>query len=308
MTRSDDEYEYEDDEYEYEEEEEWEDEEDEDVPEPPSRARGKRAAGDETADAGTARPLALGFLVLSPLILAYELGQFAIDGSSRSSAELLLFYGTIAFGKHAELVRWGILAALFVIAGVTVLRHVDGLLPKIFRQLVEGVIAAVLLGPLLTLGIRLLGALIEPVAEGFPGGASLPPHGAPGLGAAARVVGAAAYEELLFRLGLMSVLILLVRSVSVFLTGHRSRTWIVVAEIVAVIGSGLAFAAFHLETVTGWLGAGGEPWNAAVFTWRALAGMLLAGLFRWRGIGVAAWAHGLFNLALVLGAGPDVFL
>ena len=41
--------------------------------------------------------------------------------------------------------------------------------------------------------------------------------------------------------------------------------------------------------------------------WRLLAGILLAGLFRWRGLGVCAWAHGLFNLGLVLGAGPGVF-
>ena len=36
--------------------------------------------------------------------------------------------------------------------------------------------------------------------------------------------------------------------------------------------------------------------------------ILLGLLFRWRGVGVTAWTHGLFNLALLLGAGPDVFL
>ena len=38
----------------------------------------------------------------------------------------------------------------------------------------------------------------------------------------------------------------------------------------------------------------------------ALAGILLGLLFRWRGPGVAAWSHGLFNLALLLGIDPDV--
>ena len=36
--------------------------------------------------------------------------------------------------------------------------------------------------------------------------------------------------------------------------------------------------------------------------------LLLALLFLWRGPGVAAWTHGLFNFALILGAGPEVLL
>jgi len=36
-----------------------------------------------------------------------------------------------------------------------------------------------------------------------------------------------------------------------------------------------------------------------------MAGMCLALLFRWRGLAACAWAHAFFNLALVLGAGPE---
>ena len=75
----------------------------------------------------------------------------------------------------------------------------------------------------------------------------------------------------------------------------------------SLLGSSLAFAAFHLEACVAWLGVGGDPFEPAIFTYRVLAGMLLGLLFRWRGPGVAAWAHGLFNLGLLLGAGPDVF-
>ena len=75
-----------------------------------------------------------------------------------------------------------------------------------------------------------------------------------------------------------------------------------------MLGSATLFAAAHLAAYTAWLGPGGEPYDASVFTWRLLAGILLGLVFRWRGPGVAAWTHGLFNLALLLGAGPDVFL
>ena len=79
------------------------------------------------------------------------------------------------------------------------------------------------------------------------------------------------------------------------------------AELVGLLGSSVAFAAFHLEVAVAWLGVGGEEFHPAVFTYRVLAGVLLGLLFRWRGPGTAAWAHGLFNLALLLGASPDVF-
>ena len=36
------------------------------------------------------------------------------------------------------------------------------------------------------------------------------------------------------------------------------------------------------------------------------AGILLGLVFRLRGPGVAAWAHGLFNVALLVGVDPDV--
>jgi hypothetical protein len=48
----------------------------------------------------------------------------------------------------------------------------------------------------------------------------------------------------------------------------------------------------------------GEPFDSSTFTWRFLGGCLLGALQRWRGLGVVAWTHALFNLAMLLGAGP----
>ncbi|MFT5463465.1 MAG: membrane protease YdiL (CAAX protease family), partial [Planctomycetota bacterium] len=80
-----------------------------------------------------------------------------------------------------------------------------------------------------------------------------------------------------------------------------------VADLCAILFSSVAFAAFHLEVFTRWLGVGGEVYDGPTFLWRLLAGVLFAGLYRWRGLGVVAWAHGLFNLAVLLGADPSVF-
>ena len=123
----------------------------------------------------------------------------------------------------------------------------------------------------------------------------------------ALVFGAGAYEEILFRVGAYSLLFLLARQSGTFF-GLPPRGAALAAEGFALVTSSVLFAAFHLEGMLAWLGRGGEPFELARFLWRALAGLLLGVLFRWRGAGVAAWTHALFNVSLLLGAGPGVFL
>jgi Type II CAAX prenyl endopeptidase Rce1-like len=122
-------------------------------------------------------------------------------------------------------------------------------------------------------------------------------------------MGGGAYEELLFRWLLYSLVFWLTRRAGLKL-GMAEDGATLSAELLAIALSASAFAAAHLEGVvylfTGW--AGGEAYHPAIFAWRLLAGVLLAILFRWRGLGVAAWTHAFFNLALSIGAGVDVFL
>jgi hypothetical protein len=75
--------------------------------------------------------------------------------------------------------------------------------------------------------------------------------------------------------------LLLLRSLELFDAGPRGAR--LAAELFALLGSSLFFGLFHLEYFTGWIGAGGEPFDAGIFTWRVLAGILLAILFRLRG-------------------------
>jgi hypothetical protein len=132
------------------------------------------------------------------------------------------------------------------------------------------------------------------------------------------VASAGAWEEILCRVLLYGLLLLLVRRTGLLL-GLGKRLSTLAGEVVGLLGSAVLFATLHLEIVLGslgpWLGGGGmaggamgEPFEPAVFTWRCTAGILLGLLFRWRGPGVAAWTHALFNLGLLLGAGPGVLL
>ena len=263
-------------------------------------------AQERDEDAGgtlSAYGLSLGILAMLPLFLAYEWGVFAGgEAGPRNTSELLATRILRASAAPEELVRWIVLAAAGVGALVVVARRGQSPVAGIVRQLLEGVLFAVLLGPLVLVLLSVFelspGALVLP--EG-------PPEAPLAAGSVARLLGAAAWEELVFRVGIYSACYLLVRRAAAAL-GVAADHDAVLGDLVALVVSSLAFAAFHVEAWTGWLVGGGEPFRSAVFAWRVACGLLLALVFRWRGVGVAAWAHGLFNVGLVLGAGPGVFL
>jgi len=254
-------------------------------------------AAARTSDEPGAPRLAAGYVAALPLFLAYELGVALAEPAARAPAERVLALGLEFLGPRLQLVR---VAALLVLAGLALLRlDRQGLLEPGARARVlarpagEGVVAGFLLAPALVLLQGWLGAAPLEVAR----------TPARALDAALRLIGSAPWEELLFRVGAYGGLFLLTRRALAFL-GLDARAAVWPAEFAALLGSALLFAAFHLASAQRLLGSAGEPFHAALFTWRVSAGILLGGLFRWRGFGAAAWAHALFNLGIALGLRP----
>ncbi len=272
-----------------------------------SRARRRSGGSDDDAagadELNARRPrLALGLLATVPLLLIYEASLAATGGERRNTAEVLVSLPLEPLGSSAAVVRVGVLLALL---GALVWRarseHAH-LGQALLRVLFEGFLAALCLGPALLVAHGGFAHGMPPVD--VPAG---PSGRAPGLAEAGLLAGAGGWEELVFRLLAYSLVYLLARHVASFfgvpLAGAR-----IAGDVAGVLGSAALFAAFHLASFTAWLGPGGEPFDAPLFAWRFLGGLLLGLLFRWRGLGVAAWAHAVFNVALALGAGPGVFL
>ena len=281
---------------------------------------------EEEQRAPAAKPekgLALGLLAMGPLLVMGEAALLWAPQSGRSAAQALIFLGLEPAGAAGDWARR--LLLLVVLAGAALRLSLQGipLLPGVLRRIGEGVLGAVALGPvLLALGVP-IAALLESLGHGVQasGGAFEPLAGrlgeaagsgpVPSLPIAALVAAAGAWEELLCRVLLYGLLMLGLRRATLLL-GCGPRLATLSGEAVGLLGSALCFAALHLESVLahfpGLIGSGGESFEPAVFTWRLTAGILLGLLFRWRGPGVAAWAHALFNLGLLLGAGPGVLL
>ncbi len=98
-------------------------------------------------------------------------------------------------------------------------------------------------------------------------------------------VGAGVYEELVFRLILICLMVMIGVDLLRFSPG-----WTTLA---AVIISALVFAAHHHPPI------GGEAFEATRFGFRLAAGAMLGLLFIYRGYGVAAGTHVVYNLAVV---------
>jgi len=112
--------------------------------------------------------------------------------------------------------------------------------------------------------------------------------GATGAGTLHRLalgVGAGVYEELVFRLMIISVIVILAADLL-----RLNRGGVAVA---AVLLSSLAFAAHHHPPI------GVESFRLVPFLFRTAAGVYLAVIFWFRGYGPAAGCHAAYNVALV---------
>lgn len=222
-----------------------------------------------------------------PLLALHEALAAALGGEGtivvRNGADVLLKSLFGALGGHRGVLAFG---ALLLAGGAWLVirdarRHGPPRLAPFAGMMVESVVYAMVLGTVAgTLTSALLGA--GRLAVGGAAAFDLPTQLLLSLGAGL-------YEELLFRVLLVSALLVLARRGF----GWRSF-W---AGAFAVTLSALVFSAFH------YVGPYGDRLALASFTYRAVAGLLLSGLYVARGFGIAAWTHALYDVGLAVVGG-----
>ncbi len=221
----------------------------------------------------------------APLLVLYELLSAALSGSAvagvRNGADVLLKSLFVALGGRDGLVVFGVLLCG---AGVAIVwrdlrRSGEPLRATVFGwMLVESAAYAAVFG---TAVGTLTALLLEgPRALSVGGAAALDLH--------TQVVvslGAGIYEELLFRVVLVGVLLWAARRVGL---GRGA------AGALAVVVSALIFSAFH------YVGSLGDTFTIQSFAFRAIAGLAFSALYVLRGFGITAWTHALYDLGLAL--------
>ena len=61
----------------------------------------------------------------------------------------------------------------------------------------------------------------------------------------------------------------------------------------AIVLSALLFSLVH------YVGSMGDPFTLSSFLYRFIFGLLLNGIYVWRGFGIAAWTHALYDLMVL---------
>ncbi|MDQ3948955.1 MAG: CPBP family intramembrane metalloprotease [Gemmatimonadota bacterium] len=225
-----------------------------------------------------------------PLLLIYEAlaallaGDPAVGGV-RNGADVLLKSLFIELGG-----RRGPLLFMAVVAGISLWLVWRDLRAKgrrleawIFGGMVAESIALSLAFGLVvgTLTIRILGPLGALAAQA---GGEMEAMSWP-----ARLmlsIGAGLYEELLFRVVIVSAIANGARLV--FGWGRGG------AGVIATILGALIFSAFH------YVGPYGDEFALQSFTFRAIAGVMFSALYLTRGFGITAWTHALYDVMVLM--------
>ena len=223
-----------------------------------------------------------------PLLLLYEALAALLEtpqGSMRNGADVLLrgtfsavlgAYGPAIFMTVVVLIGAGLVA-------MDMRRARESLRPVYFPlMLAESSVLALLFGVVIgTVTARLLGAVHLLAAQ--------VPTDINQMSWMTRLMlslGAGLYEELFFRVVLVSG----VAALGVSVLGWTRRS----AVIFAVVFSAFVFSAFH------YIPPYGDKLQIASFTFRFFSGLAFSALYVFRGFGVTAWTHALYDCFLLL--------
>ena len=220
-----------------------------------------------------------------PLLLAYEGLAFLLSGDAisgvRNGADVLLKSAFLWLGGRDGLLVFGL--ALVGVSAVLVwrdMRRGGTLTPRYFvGMMAESVVYALVFGLVAGTLTGLILRAATPLSAGPMAALDLPTQMMISLGAGL-------YEELLFRVLLVSLLARLAR------VGFGWAPW--ASGVFAVMVGAVVFSAFH------YIGPYGDVLELGSFTFRAVAGVLFSALYLLRGFGITAWTHALYDVFLSL--------
>ena len=218
------------------------------------------------------REPAMGLFAVLPLWTVYILMRSQFAPREWNGAEVILEHPITLFGAYGHLIVSVAFALLTAAAAYSLLKRDIPWLRVGAVIVLEGLVYGVMLGPIAA-------AMTSSADQLLQSGSSSHLVMANVVGS----LGAGIFEELVFRLGVMSVL--------VWVGARAARSWgmpKISAAGPAIVVSALLFSWFHHLC--------GEAFDRDVFVFRTMAGIVLGILMWWRGYGVCVYTHTVYNL------------
>jgi len=222
--------------------------------------------------------LAVSFIYILPLLVAYEMGMLLLRPPAASWAG-----DVIRWLLHGAFGRWGALAFnLAVIVAIVASLLATSRRRGVNLDFYPSVMAESLgYGIVLMLGLPLLMRVLLLMAQ-----TSCPAAGGV-LDNLVLSIGAGVYEEIVFRLGLMSVIYFLALTLT-------RENWF--ATVAAIVLSSVLFAAAH------YLDGSTLPPGVFLrsFTYRMISGIIFAAIYIYRGLAVVCYTHAFYDVLVVI--------
>ena len=200
--------------------------------------------------------------------------QFAGDTFAiRNGADVFIRQLFVGFGGHAELV-YGLFLLIIMLSIMYKNRKVikDGQLKFsiLFYMLIESMVWSLGFIVIMNITENLLLSILKRniISEQFY-----------------LAIGAGIWEELVFRVGLIGIILIFMTRV----VGYNG----VFAALLAIIISSVVFSLFH------YLGPFSENFAYKSFYLRTLAGMFLGALYLFRGFGITVYTHIFYDMAII---------
>jgi membrane protease YdiL (CAAX protease family) len=232
-----------------------------------------------------------------PLLIAYEVLALAVmrftEVDLRNAADVIVRSVLAGLGLYGNRALFAVIIAVAVVLIVREQRQrrVPLKAGVFVGMTVESVALALCFGAVVS---RLTALLLPSFLTGLQAASASP---LPALAAHVQIerlplaqqlvlsLGAGLYEELVFRVVLVTGIAWLMQRVPG--VSHLA------GGVIAVLASALLFSAFH------YIGAFGDTFELASFTFRLVGGIVFSAIYLLRGFGIVAWTHALYDVFLL---------
>lgn len=220
------------------------------------------------------------YLISLPLLLLYEalifLSQPDTEQAVRISVDVWIKNLFSYIGRDILSITLIVVALLGVVILYRERNRLSTLkLSYFFTMLFEAAVYAFVLGLLITSAVSGLLQIIQPTTV----------KELTVFQQLALSLGAGLYEELFFRVILVSALLFIF---------DKLFTKKYVAYGLAMVIAAVIFSLVH------YIGAFGDPFAIGSFLFRFLFGLALNAIYIWRGFGIAAWTHAIYDLIIII--------
>ena len=220
------------------------------------------------------RNLPKSFLFILPLLVFYEIGIILYGSETKNTADVIIKKPFEIFGNHATLV-FNSLIIVVSFCSIFYIEKKNRLSCGIFIPMfLESAAYAFSLGYAILFFVHgyLPFDITNLHVQSFIKGIIIS-------------LGAGIYEEILFRLLLLSLLYLVI--VKVF------KLNAIIGSLFSILICACIFSIMH------YIGMAGDTFSMNSFLFRAVAGFILSAIFVFRGLGIAVYTHIIYNILII---------